>query len=622
MHTCFFIACLLAANASFAQSTAIVGGKLPGHPRLLLYAGEEKAIKANIAADASWRSIHQSIIAQCDSFENRPVLQHIKIGRRLLDKSRECLRRVFYLSYAWRMTKQEKYLVRAEKELLAVSAFSDWNPTHFLDVAEMTLAVSIGYDWLYHDLSEPSRAVIRQAILEKGLQPSLESKFNGWLKATHNWNQVCNGGITYGALAVYESDTVLCRQLISRALTSIRLPMSDYEPDGAYPEGYNYWGYGTGYNVMFLSAMEKIFGDKVLSFPVNGFLKTAGFMQHMTGAAYGSFNFSDAGTGEELQPAMFWFAEKRKDPSLLWVERSHLAETEKKKYLTNTLLPAIMIWGKTVSLNKLPAPRINTWVGAGKNPVALMRTAWSDTAIYLGLKAGSPSVNHGHMDVGSFVMDAAGVRWAMDFGMQSYESLESKGVDLWNMKQQSQRWSIFRYNNFAHNTLSVNNEWQKVDGKAVIRRTSNDPGFLSAVTDITGLYEGALKKAVRGVAIVDQAYVWVRDEVVAENKEAVIRWTMATTADAKIVDAHTIELTKKGKKLWLVVQEPALVTMKTWSTNPVQPFDAPNPGSVLVGFETTLAAGSGTAIHVLLIPGGSAGLIKKEILSLESWPVK
>ena len=51
------------------------------------------------------------------------------------------------------MTSEKKYLNRAVKEMLAVSAFSDWNPSHFLDVAEMTMAVSIGYDWLYDGLS-------------------------------------------------------------------------------------------------------------------------------------------------------------------------------------------------------------------------------------------------------------------------------------------------------------------------------------------------------------------------------------------------------------------------------------------------------------------------------------
>src|ERR1700730_3640964 len=109
-------------------------------------------------------------------------IERIQIGRRLLDKSREALRRLFFLSYAHRMTQQQKYLQRAERELLAISAFSDWNPSHFLDVAEMTMAVSIGYDWLYNNLSADSRAIIKEAILKKGIEPSLDPKNNGWLK--------------------------------------------------------------------------------------------------------------------------------------------------------------------------------------------------------------------------------------------------------------------------------------------------------------------------------------------------------------------------------------------------------------------------------------------------------
>jgi hypothetical protein len=117
-------------------------------------------------------------------------VERILIGRRLLDKSREALRRVFYLSYAYRMTNDAKYLNRSEKELLTVLAFSDWNPSHFLDVAEMTMATAIGYDWLFNSLSESSRKIIREAIIEKGLKQSLDPKYNSWLEASHNWNQL------------------------------------------------------------------------------------------------------------------------------------------------------------------------------------------------------------------------------------------------------------------------------------------------------------------------------------------------------------------------------------------------------------------------------------------------
>ncbi|MBV9987113.1 MAG: heparinase II/III family protein [Chitinophagaceae bacterium] len=593
--------------------------RLPSHPRILLLRGEESQITATIASDETWLSMHRSILRECDSMLNRPPVEHVKIGRRLLDKSRECLRRVFFLSYAWRMEHDPKYLARAEKELLAVCAFSDWNPTHFLDVAEMTLAVSIGYDWLYDALNPFSRAGIRQAIVEKGLKPSLEPQYNSWLKASHNWNQVCNGGMSYGALAVYEDEPELARNIINRAVQSVELPMQEYGPDGGYPEGYNYWGYGTSYNVMMLSALEKALGRDLGLKGMDNFLKTARFLENMAGPSHNAFNFFDAGGGEELHPAMFWFAARENDPSLLWMERGRMSAAESRHYLGNTLLPAIMIWGKGIPLKAITAPKETIWVGAGKNPVALMRSSWTDTATFIGFKGGSPSTNHAHMDVGSFVMDAEGVRWAMDFGMQNYESLESKGVDLWNMKQNSQRWQVFRYNNFAHNTLTVNDSLQRVDGKGRISSFSKTPAFMNAIVEMPELYKDQLSAAKRGIALVDHSYVIVRDELETAT-EATIRWTMATAAVVTVIDDHTINFSKNGKTMQLEVRSPVSVTIKNWPTTPVHDYDAPNPGTSLVGFEFHLPAHASAAIEVLLVPGKAMSTIKQKSLPLANWP--
>lgn len=268
--------------------------------------------------------MHEAIATESDIMIGLPVLQRIQIGRRLLDKSRECIRRVFFLSYAWRMTGEEKYFKRAEKEMLTVASFSDWNPTHFLDVAEMTMGMAIGYDWLFDKLPDESRKIIAEAILNKGLVPSLEEKYNGWLRASHNWNQVCNAGMAYGALAVSTEYPEISKQILDRALNTIHLPMEEYQPDGAYPEGYTYWGYGTSFNVMFLSAIEKAFGTDFGLSDIPGFLKTAAYREHMTGATGLPFNWGDCGPTGGLNPSMFWFAKRNNDPSLLWVEKSYL----------------------------------------------------------------------------------------------------------------------------------------------------------------------------------------------------------------------------------------------------------------------------------------------------------
>ncbi|WP_018618657.1 heparinase II/III domain-containing protein [Spirosoma luteum] len=613
---------LLAGFSTLAQVEHVsTTKKLPDHPRLLLLKGEEETIKRTIVADKTWNKLHQAILTESDALIDTAPLERIKIGRRLLDKSREGLRRLFYLAYAWRMTNAEKYRARAEKELLALSAFSDWNPTHFLDVAEMTMAVSIGYDWLYNDLPEPTRLTIKEAILKKGIEPSFDTKYNSWLKASHNWNQVCNAGMTYGALAVYEDQPELAKSVISRAIESVALPMSDYGPDGAYPEGYSYWGYGTSFNVMLISAIEKAFGTDFGLTSKPGFLKTAGYLENMTGPSGYAFNYSDSGLSGEVQPAMFWFAQKTKNPSLLWVERSRLINEAPRQHSRNRLLPAVMLWSNGIGMDDIKAPKQTFWVGEGRNPVALMRSSWSDSsAIYVGLKGGSPSVNHAHMDVGSFIMEADGVRWAMDFGMQNYESLESKGVDLWNSKQDSQRWQIFRYNNFTHNTLTINSGLQQVEGKATITSYSAAPAFMNATTDLTAIYKEVLAGAKRGVALVDKAYVVIRDELETPATATTVRWTMLTPATVKVLGTNKAELTKDGKKLLLQVDEPAGVEIKTWSTDPPHEYDAPNPGTVLIGFEVNVPANTKTALTVRLIPEKSANRPMQPTKPLIQWP--
>jgi hypothetical protein len=610
-----FVPFIVNAQLNYLQDVR----ELPPHPRILLLEGEEQQLKNSIFSDSVWKQMHQAIINECDKIIKQPVLERKQTGRRLLLISREAIRRIFYLSYAYRMEKQEKYLQHAEKEMLAISNFSDWNPSHFLDVAEMTMAMATGYDWLYNELPSLSREIIRTAILKKGVDPSLSSRYNWFLKAKHNWNQVCNAGLAYGILAVYEDMPEFSNMIIARAIESIKLPMNDYAPDGAYPEGYGYWDYGTSFNIMFLSAIEKIFGTDYGLSELPGFMKTAGYMENMVTPLKQSFNYSDCGNGASFNPAMFWFANKLNDFSLLWNEKGFLQGGGHHTH--NRLLPAALIWASNIKIEDIQPPKEMIWTGQGINPVAMMRTSWTDSkAIYVGFKGGTASSNHAHMDAGSFIMEADGVRWASDFGMQDYNSLESKGIDLWNSSQNSQRWQVFRYNNFAHNTLTVDNKLHAVKGYANIRSYSSSPEFMNAISDVSDIFKDQLAECVRGVAVVDKQYVIVRDELKTLDKETIVRWTMLTSAEAKITGKNSIELKKDGKKLTLQVVEPAemSVNMKTWTTASPNDYDAPNTGTVLIGFEVKIPANTSTALSVKLIPQSAKKTMKK-IPELEKW---
>jgi len=288
----------------------------PVHPRLFFTESEETEIRERFESDPLLQAVFTYIRASSDILLEQPPLEREKIGRRLLSVSRYCLQRVEYLAFTYRMTRHEPYLRRAEEEMLAAASFEDWNPSHFLDVAEMTAALAIGYDWLYNDLSPETRSAVKAALLDKGLRPSM-AVTRGWVNGNNNWNQVCHGGSVMGALALLEDEPELAVQITARAIANVPRAMHEYEPDGVYPEGPSYWEYGTSYNVLLIAALESVFAHDFGLGSAPGFLKTPEFYLRATGPSGLYFNFSDCGERGEISPAMHWLARRRQDPSLL-----------------------------------------------------------------------------------------------------------------------------------------------------------------------------------------------------------------------------------------------------------------------------------------------------------------
>ena len=603
LFTC--IAALLTLSAGNALAQADLS-RLADHPRLLLPKGAEKKLLKQINRDAVWKEIHTATLGEADRIITLPVSERIKTGMRLLAVSRENLRRIFILSYAYRMTVQEKYLVRAEQEMLKAASFSDWNPSHFLDVGEMTMALGVGYDWLYPALSEASRRTIREAIVEKGFKPSYDTAYNWFVDAEHNWNQVCNGGLAFGAIAVAESEPEWAQKIIDRAIDKVRLPMRHYAPDGAYPEGPGYWGYGTLFNVLLIGGLESTFGTDYGLSQMPGFMQTGTYEMQMVSPLIKHFNYMDNSYEPESSSAPFWFYSKTQDPSVLCQQVSILQRDTAKKYLKDRVLPAMLIWGAGAPMEKAIAPQETFWAGRGNTPVCVMRSGWGDpNARFVGVKLGSPSINHGHMDVGSFVFEADGVRWAIDLGSEDYNTTETRGVDLWNMAQQSQRWDVFRYNNRSHNTLTFNDKLQRVNGSAQIIESDSATARRFVKTDLTPVYAGQVDKVERTISLVDNDYLLIEDEITAGKNYTRMRWTLMTRATPKILSDNTVMLEQDGKRCLLKIESETPIVWRFEKTPTVNTFDSPNPDVTMVVFDTDLKRGETQYVRAQLTPMSS-----------------
>ncbi len=587
-----------------ARGQAFDYAAIAPHPRLLLPRGGEQAIRSTVDRVPGLQPIHASIIAFCDESLTAAPLERVLQGKRLLDVSRVMLKRIYYLSYAYRMTGDERYCARAAQEMEAACAFKDWNPIHFLDVGEMVLGLAIGYDWLYEKLSDDTRALIRQAIVEKGFAPAAIPKYGDkCYKRMNNWNQVCNAGLVYGALAIYEDHPERSREIIEKCMQSNPSVMKIYAPDGGYPEGYNYWGYGTGFEVMLIAGLESALGHDGGLSASEGFLESAEFMQFMAGPSGISFNFSDAPPRADRQIMFPWFAKRTGNSSLL---RDFISDADNKdtQFAEHRLLPTLLVFACQTDWSTVRTPSKRTWFSRGKTPVYIYRTGWdSPRDLYLGVKGGSAATSHAHMDAGSFVFDALGERWAMDLGMQNYYSLESRGIDLWSKKTNSGRWNVFRIGNSSHNTLTVNGRHHQVSGFAPITDTISTRRSHGAVIDLTEIFGKNLKRAERTVTVEKDRFLLVCDRIETGDQPARIEWIMCTPAEAVVTKKNQIELVRNGKRMTLAVDAPGCeVRMCIWPNDPPHDYDAPNPGTVRVGFDTDIAPGQSRTLSVRLVP--------------------
>ncbi len=581
------------------------------HPRLLLNRGEEKDIQAAVVRNPEFKLIDTYIHRVSDQILGEEPVAFQMQGKRLLAVSRQALTRLYYLSYSYRMTADSKYLQRVEKELNAVCDFESWNPTHFLDVGEMCMAVAIAYDWLHDDLQESTKVKVRKAIVEKAFEPSYIKKNAWFLEAHNNWNSVCNAGLVYGALAIFEDEMEQSVAVIERALKSNLLPLHAYAPDGNYPEGPSYWNYGTTFQVMLSAALESALGsDNGLS-KSPGFMESANYMLFATGPSGYYFNYSDCGRQVEGSPSMFWFANKLDDPSLLYQEIALIKRGIYTNRNGDRTLPNALIFGKGLTLSKIKVPPKKMYTGHGVTPVSVVRTAWeAGSGKYLGIKGGSASAPHGHMDQGTFVYDIGNLRWAMDFGLQSYITLESKGVDLWNKKQDSQRWDVFRQNNLNHNTLTINNQRHNVNGHAEIIETFDSKNESGAKIELAPVlnFNDEVKTATRKAVIVEDSYLKIEDVVETNAKSVDLRWNMVTPASAEIVDKSTIKLSQQGKNMLLKFTSDIPFKLAIRPSENPGGYNAANKGTVMVGFDANIP-GSKTAKFTVTLTEEAADIL-------------
>jgi hypothetical protein len=532
-------------------------------PRLVLTPETENTLKSKLKSDPLVKNYYDAMKLDAKEILAKPELTRNVVGRRLLGTSREMLHRMTVLSMVYRIDKNQDALKKIDRELLAVCNFTDWNPSHFLDVAEMSLAVSFAVDWAGHALPKATVEKAKTALIEKGLIPS-QKRMN--YASTNNWNQVCNGGMIAASIVIAEKDPELAAKTISKSLEGMPNALKQYAPSGIYPEGATYWGYGTSFSCVTSSILTSAFGTDfgIAAYPA--FLESAVFRMLMAAPSGYYFNFADCGDreGDGGDVTLAWFAQKTGNP--LYIEKEKFLQPAASFGSLSRLAGPGLVWLSQFEQKGQTTLPLN-WKGDGHNPVVVFRGGKDDkTGYYFGGKGGRANLSHGNMDAGTFIFELNGIRWVVDPGNQDYNALEQAGYDLWNQTQNSARWALITKGNHGHSTLTVDNERFRVDAYAPIVDYKDGP-VPEATVNMTELYAGRVKSALRKFTKDTNHSVTIEDQVILGDSTKSLTWAIMTTADVVPAnDGATLKI--DGKTLDLKILSPAVAKVSILMMDP------------------------------------------------------
>lgn len=524
-------------------------------PRLVLNKELEKNLKEKLKTDPVVQNVYEGIKRSAESvFEKSIINLDIPMEQRSqnnqLDISRDLLHRVSMMAMVYRMEKDPRMLERINAEVIAACHFPTWFPKHFLDVGEMSLGIALAIDWVGEDLPKSTVELAKKALIEKGIKPSwpANGKNPRWAYGHNNWNQVCNGGMIAASIAIAEIDPELAAKTIHRAIDGMVNALTQYGPDGVYPEGATYWRYGTSFSVVTAAMFESAFGTDfgMLNYP--GFEESAVFRVLSVGPTGLVYNFADSGerSSRNGDITLAWFAAKTGNKTFF--EREKFMRPPKEMGNLSRLTAPALVWlSQYEEKGEKAIP--SAWSGNGPNPVVFFTGGDNDpNKYYFGGKGGRGSVSHGNMDGGSFVFELDGVRWVVDPGNTGrYGLIERTGFGLWKSCQECDRWKLLNKGNFGHSTISVNNQLHIVDGKATIVdfQTGEKP---EATIDMTPTFEGQLKSVSRRFVKDGPRSLLIEDHIELAKETEWITWQLMTQADVEIVKGGAI-LKQDGKSL-------------------------------------------------------------------------
>lgn len=494
-------------------------GKSAAHPRLFFNASDREKLLAR-SRDPKLASLWSYLQATAKSTRESGELANGGDVFELLDSEyllpslpgyfdvlNRARTRIAYNAFDAYLTGNADARNAAKAALLSVARWKRWEPPWFrahgqhtyYPAGQLATDVALGYDLLYDDLSEPERALIRDALIEKSIVPTFKEYVadNRVMANTSNWIAHTVGGALIAAASIADDVPESDRKFpvyVNGLLRKLEDHMAaSYLADGSYAEGISYHEFDAETLGPALVAIQRAFGIDYwtqthvldsLSYPLYTLAKPAG-------------NSPDMGdthppAGHGIGPIVY----QSKDPVVRWYysqfDRSSLA---KFIFYDDSVAPA----PPTLPTSKIFRDKGN----------AVFRSGWDGDDLVFLYRAG-PNFNHHHADQGSFLLTAFS------------EVLISEGN--WSDYYKDPYYATFFTQAIGHNTVLVggNPESQTIADTPQFKALNSYPRITDSITtdfydslasDLTPVYQGRLARYTRSVVFLKPDYFVVFDDL-------------------------------------------------------------------------------------------------------------
>ena len=401
-------------------------------------------------------------------------------------------------------------------------ALSEWVPPHHQHSRPLDLSAAgvVGHLALYLDfarelLPATERRSVAEAIGRRGVDAFVtmcRERRAFWTTARHNWPTVIAGEIGLGLLAAWEA-VGEPQAALGHVVERIATPLLTYPEDGSYEEGPGYWHYGIGECLPVCRALFLATAGAVDLFTLPFLRHTGDYALHVRTPEGGCFEVEDA----SRQWAAGWMLAvlggrfDRPD----WTAAAAAAAGTAAG---GPALRQAFFCGRVVAA---PTAARETMAFFPGTQNAMLRADWGRAAFFAGLHAGSNTVNHAHLDLGTFTVVAGGERVLGDSGSWAYT------LDYFQSRPGGRRWDYEPNTTAGHNALLVDGAGQDPAPTANCRfhqiELRPEDGLALLAVDLTAAYGGRLSRYVRHFVYFAEGLLLVIDDV-ASDLERRLAW--------------------------------------------------------------------------------------------------